>query len=304
MKRLSQLAAVFLALFAGTALADLSATLIGGREAAPGDFPEVIYISAGSSRCSATVIGPKVILTAAHCVANGGVIQPVDFQVGTQVYQATCQHHPQYRSASVDMALCKVSAPVDVKYAVVADRGPAVGEQVTLSGYGCIRAGGTGGNDGKLRYGEAPVTALPGPSYPWFDTRGSSALCFGDSGGPAFVKMASPRGVVHKVLGVNSRGDIRELSMLTALWTVPARDFFRSFAASEQVDICGINKECGSSDPVPPVPPKPGCAAEARKLSYYKGKVVKWQRLYDQCQASGKPTEEPVYEPEELPYFP
>ena len=70
-------------------------TLIGGRVVNPGEYPELVYISNGRGRCSATIVGPQVILTAAHCVKDGGSVTPVSFVLDQTLYSAKCKHHPK-----------------------------------------------------------------------------------------------------------------------------------------------------------------------------------------------------------------
>lgn len=224
--------------------------LIGGRIAKPGEFPEIIYIRSVDAYCSATVIGSEVILTAAHCVADEGDVQNtgfdyVDFVIEKQIYHAHCKQAPLYKAdvEDHDMALCKTDRPLSIEPASVSKTAPKLGEIVMLSGYGCIEVDadgdGHGGNDGTLRIGKAKVKRLPRGKYHWFDTAiPQSTLCSGDSGGPAMFMET------HKVIGVNSRGDSKSLSMMTALWTAKSIEFFQKYAEKEKVSICGITEDC------------------------------------------------------------
>lgn len=52
-----------------------SPTLINGVPAEPKDWPASVYSSADGSRCSATIVGERTVVIAAHCVANGREIR-------------------------------------------------------------------------------------------------------------------------------------------------------------------------------------------------------------------------------------
>jgi hypothetical protein len=159
-------------------------TLIGGTPAPAADWPASVYAAMGGSRCSATVIGERVLLIASHCVRDGGT---ATFSVLSNQYQAVCSHTAGYpRNSTYDWALCLVDRRVaGVEYENVAtEQGDIrVGTTLRLTGYGCIRSGGGGGNDGVFRIGTAPVTRLPSGSDADIVTRGQAALCYGDSGG-------------------------------------------------------------------------------------------------------------------------
>jgi len=234
-------------------------TLIGGRQVNPGEYPEVINIRSGRSSCTASVIGPRVILTAAHCTKPGGVIVPLsenlfyEFQLDQMIYKARCKIAPHYKqqTGDQDMALCKTDRKIDVKYASLSKEGPKLMEIVTLIGYGCIRQGGGGGNDGILRIGEARVIKESNLEWYSFHTKGNSALCFGDSGGPSFKQVFDPKHEHHYIYGVNSRGDIKELSMLTAVYHPESLKFARDFERDQKVKICGLSLNCdkGGKEP-------------------------------------------------------
>ena len=233
--------------------------LIGGREVPRAGWPEVIRIRQGNATCSASVIGPRVVLTAAHCSKANGEVVPVSEMDDVEVeagsgrrYTARCTLAPTYRPDDHDMALCLTSGAIPPPFAVVSSVAPRLGEVITLAGFGCIRSPGDGGNDGKLRIGEAPVTraAAGTPHRYWFETKGSAALCYGDSGGPAFKRVAAgaPMQGPKVIYGVNSRGNISDLSLLTSLALPVSKDFMRQFAASNGVRICGVNEACVAAE--------------------------------------------------------
>jgi secreted trypsin-like serine protease len=97
---LCALLATALAPVAAQAGAAAQASIVGGKIAAIADFPSLAFIQAGDKQtggfqCTGTVIAPRVILTAAHCVEDldaGGLTPPGEYQVVTGLadpHQAT-----------------------------------------------------------------------------------------------------------------------------------------------------------------------------------------------------------------------
>lgn len=239
-----------------------SPVLIGGTPASPGEFEEVVRIRSGGAGCTASIIGPRVVLTAGHCIFGdiedvGKKNKDAEVQIYRRLFKAVCTIAPDYKNqvGDQDMAVCKSDVDMPGPYASVAMEGPKLGDAVTLIGYGCTQPGGSGGNDGVLRYGNAQVTRESYDAYYSFHAMGSSALCFGDSGGPAF-KMVDDRSGHHYVYGVNSRGNIRDLSLLTAVYHPKSLKFLRDYEVSEGVRICGLSKKCVAEDN-PPEDPDP-----------------------------------------------
>jgi hypothetical protein len=242
-------------------VADLDTDLIGGRVVSRRDFPELIRIRQEGATCSASIIGPRVVLTAAHCSTADGAIVPVSesvdysFEVlGGTRFTARCTLAPGYAQDDHDMALCLSNAELPPPYASVGAEVPMVGAIVTLTGYGCTQPGGGGGNNGTLKIGDARVTSIPAgrPHGYWFETTagagGDAAICFGDSGGPVYRQLHNRR-EPHVVIGVNSRGDIRRVSLLTALGLRVSKDFIDEYARLRGLKICGVNEDCGGKKP-------------------------------------------------------
>jgi len=218
---------------------DPGVELIGGVVTSA-EYPGVFYTRQGSSRCTGTVIGQRVVVSAAHCMSNGGALELTH---AGKVYKGKCTHAPEYRgNSTADWALCLLSEeiPDAIAESINVDASRlAVGGQIVLMGYGCVQNGGGGGNDGKLRVGAAPITRLPSGTNYDIVTRGKSALCYGDSGGPSFY-VDSETGERWQT-GVNSRGDIQTTSYLSSLHNQTVQRFLSTWSDSNGVLICGVH---------------------------------------------------------------
>lgn len=149
--------------------------------------PEVGSIAIGGGWCTATLVGPRLVITASHCVdyrsreaiGNYGTFEIRRRSGDSQVYRV--QRIAAYMgSAEVigpdDVALLELasSVPPDVATpAGLVTSEPARGTPVTIYGYGCQRRGGGGAfSKQKIRTTWGAVT---------------STLCPGDSGGPTIT---------------------------------------------------------------------------------------------------------------------
>lgn len=230
-----------------------SPLLIAGKPADPSEWPASVYAKAGNSSCSATLVGERVLFMAAHCMPNGG---QVSFTAHANAYKARCAHHPEYKSNdTADWALCLVERPVTSVPFEAMHLSPIIplNSTLLLSGYGCVKPGGGGGNDGIFRIGNATVKGLPGGKSYDIVTKGGAALCFGDSGGSAYLLQDKARYIV----GVNSRGDISSMSYLPAVYSKNFVNWAKSWAQnSNNVRICGVHDDalgCRNGNPSPAV---------------------------------------------------
>jgi hypothetical protein len=255
--------------------------LRGGQEANSTDWPASLYATfstpRGPAACTAALLGPKVMLTAAHCVPSSGIVK-FSYEGHAQSYTATCTKHPKYTAAppdkSADYALCTVAprfaAPVGFLYETVnlAGMSTHVKQTVVLAGYGCVSSivAKSGQIDGKYRvgfnsivetsdtpektFGEAFYAGRENNNLFTADDPSRSNLCPGDSGGPMFVRPQSGSAsqfANRTIAGVNSRvfyTDATETaygsSLISATGGPDFRDWATKWAQASSVSACGI----------------------------------------------------------------
>jgi hypothetical protein len=217
-------------------------SLMGARIADPKQFTASFYASSASGACTSAMVGLGVLLTAAHCVANNGTIK---VRLGAQEWSGTCTHAPDYAAnRTADWALCRLGGGGPTVPFEVVNKDAALlkkNDEIQLTGFGCTQPDGSGGNDGIYRIGEAPVSRLPtaGTDHD-IVTKAQVALCFGDSGGPAF-RYTDPAKSRRVQVGVNSRGNIKDKSYLSSTSTAAAIHFFTSWAEKNNAAICGLH---------------------------------------------------------------
>jgi MYXO-CTERM domain-containing protein len=176
----------------------------------------VALVSMGQQFCTGTVIAPRAILTAGHCVQESG-IPPYAMQVffgttvgeaGSKVRVTAATVHPQYYVADTgapmfDVAVLTLAddAPVPpMAWQRTALDGSVVGETVTMVGYGVTNAQTQTGN-GTRRVVDEVITDMD-EDFIYYGG-GTSGTCQGDSGGPTFRH----RGSDLVLIAVTSWGD-------------------------------------------------------------------------------------------------
>jgi len=196
--------------------------IVGGVEARPGSHPWIVSLQMGESHfCGGTLIAPKVVITAAHCVADGN---PDRIVAGAHDHSrpngkeqvsrpARVIYHQKYNPSTTlnDIAVITLAKPFTftptVQPACLPKAGEAIADntQGTVAGWGLSREGANSVQDILLQVGVPTIgTAACARQYgsqgvgidgaamlcAGFSGGGKDA-CQGDSGGPFVFKNAN-----------------------------------------------------------------------------------------------------------------
>ena len=168
-------------------------SLEGGRELGSCDWPSVGQID-GS--CTATLIGPQWILSAAHCPTGSR------FRVGgTETGITRCERHPDFESSgrAFDFMVCELDAPIDAPVVPLmtpceaAELRERAGETLRLlpEGRPVFVIGLGAPSSGSKRGVEMEVSSFiySSPLIDFEDPLDVSGGRPGDSGGPTFLAL-------------------------------------------------------------------------------------------------------------------
>lgn len=240
---------------------DATPQIIGGSKADPAEWPATfIFQGTDGGRCTSTAVGPQAMLTAAHCIKDKamGIVE-----VNGKEISATCYQHPDYHSAvlngdkdwekkvSPDFALCILVADLktkDYENVNTSKDVPTLGATIHLLGFGCNKEGGTDKGFGVLYEGDSAAKSTPTPPSYYTTTLGGAAICFGDSGGGAYIYLNQTK-TRRSLVGVNSRGDISTKSLLSTTGVPGFVAWATSLADKNRVKICGLHSDAKDCRP-------------------------------------------------------
>lgn len=195
-------------------VAERTDELVGGRPATESEYPATVYLGG----CTGVKVGPRHFLSAAHCfgdpnMATLAMTPNNDASDITYLTVVSVNVHPEYTNCSQcanDNSMSDFGYRPDVALIVVAEDTPSVpqaiidpepvtiGEDVTLSGYGCengvnqpsgpprLKIGDTDAIDPFLLSGAASIPDAYVTTYGPEVDPDSPGLCPGDSGAPLY----------------------------------------------------------------------------------------------------------------------
>ncbi|XP_071115166.1 chymotrypsin-like serine proteinase [Haliotis cracherodii] len=209
---------ILLCTLAATALAEISPNIVGGSNAAAGEFPwqGSLQVRSGTSWfhiCGCVLYTTSKALTAAHCLSNSASSYRLGFGMlrmnnvdGTEQYSSVTSYtnHPNYNGNAAgypnDIAVLRLTSSMDTSSSAVGTVSLAsgsndyAGQTCTISGWGRLSGGSTPNNLQKV---DMTVLTNNECSSRWSGISGATvnsghicifesgrSACSGDSGGP------------------------------------------------------------------------------------------------------------------------
>ena len=236
---------------AGESVQDAREEIVGGQ--ATSSLPAVGNILRfGSPHCTGTVIGPRTIVTAAHCLQvnassltfaiGGNAFQP-DAVVGVQSVTPHPNYNPNSLTNDIGYITLSQNAPVEPMGLLESMDSSFVGTELVFVGYGASNGFSQTGS-GIKRFVNMPISQVGATQFA-YQTPGKNT-CNGDSGGPAFAQVNG----TLLVAGVTSYGDANCVDFGVDTRVDTYKDFLPSAPPPPPTDPCGgltFSGECNGN---------------------------------------------------------
>jgi V8-like Glu-specific endopeptidase len=210
--------------------------------------------------CSAVLITPRVLLTAAHCVEPAlhsstsvsvkatNEVDDSNLKLGDFITVTAVERHPQWNAAEDlnphDVACLLLASAPDVVPVPLVRSSPdsLVGQSVRVVGYGRTIAT-DDDSSGTRRTALVSVTRVTADTIE-LGAAGTSGICQGDSGGPSFLNGTD---AVERVVGVHSAARSSSCGSGSDIRVDAHLAFIDAFVAAHDPAQCTSDGRCASS---------------------------------------------------------
>jgi secreted trypsin-like serine protease len=158
----------------------------------------------GLGSCSGTIIAPRAVLTAAHCLDEAAAIVRIWLGSGSEIPAQSFEFHPSYRpnsATALDVGIVRMGEDLPrTPIPLLTSRDARVGETAVLAGWGRDESS----VPSTLRAGSATISGVGAVFLETQHTTNASSICSGDSGGPLMLQ----EGGRWAVAGISSAASV------------------------------------------------------------------------------------------------